>query len=96
MFALNRHIFKKIKRKADYQHTGASLLLGVNAPLLVAHGCSNALAIENALLRAHELVKQKFVTQFNAQLAIALKNHSLHYEDSSLLKRTVKSVLRLQ
>lgn len=68
--ALSRPVFKAIKQKTDYAKTGGALLLGVQAPIVLAHGCSQSGAIENAILFAHSVVKKKLITHFNAQLQL--------------------------
>lgn len=57
-------LLQAIKRKTDYASRGGALLLGVRHPLVVAHGCSTALAIEQALLYANTLVEQQWVNSF--------------------------------
>ena len=43
---------KGLKKKLDYRETGGALLLGVNGVSIIAHGSSNARAIENAIYKA--------------------------------------------
>ena len=62
---LSKPFFKKLKNSVDYQQTGGALLLGVNYPLIIAHGCSNAMAFENAIIFAHKVVNQQMIQQFN-------------------------------
>lgn len=65
-------IIRNVKKTVQAQKGGA-LLLGVQKPIIIAHGSSDAVAIENALLFAHELIKTGFVTQFNESLEVMLK-----------------------
>ena len=44
--------FKKLKGKLDYQNKGGALFIGVNKPVIKAHGSSNASAFKNAVLQA--------------------------------------------
>lgn len=75
LFVANKYVFSKIRSKMDYKRIGASILLGVKHPLLVAHGCSDAQAIENALLRAHTLVQNKVIDRFNIRLIDAIERY---------------------
>ncbi len=65
-------IFKTIKQRIDYANKGGALLLGVKHPLVVAHGCSTAVAIERALLFAHDVVAHQRIAHFNAALTESL------------------------
>ena len=47
--------FKSFKRRTDYAQWGGAPLLGLNYPVIIAHGSSNEIAIKNAILRAKEL-----------------------------------------
>ena len=65
---LTKPFFKRIKQNLDYRKTGGALLLGVNYPLIIAHGCSNAQAFENAIIFAHHVVQNKTLELFNTSL----------------------------
>jgi glycerol-3-phosphate acyltransferase PlsX len=65
---LSKGLFRNLKNKVDYAQKGGALLLGLNYPLIVAHGCSNAQAIENAIVFAHDVVQRSMVPEFNANL----------------------------
>lgn len=73
---LSKPIFKKLKTHIDYQHVGGALLLGVNHPLIIAHGCSNAVAFENAIIFADRVVNQQIIPQFNESLIKLLHRES--------------------
>jgi phosphate acyltransferase len=74
-FMLGYSIFKRLKNRADYAKKGGALLLGINYPLVIAHGCSQAEAIEQAIRFAHYTAQEQFVSLFNEQfLAILHKN----------------------
>jgi glycerol-3-phosphate acyltransferase PlsX len=47
--ALLRPAFRQVKRLFDYAEYGGALLLGVNGVVVIGHGRSNAIAIENAI-----------------------------------------------
>ncbi len=49
---LMRKVFKKLKLKVDYAEYGGAPLLGVKAPVIIAHGKSNSKAIKNAIFQA--------------------------------------------
>jgi glycerol-3-phosphate acyltransferase PlsX len=49
---LMRKVFKNLKLKVDYAEYGGAPLLGVKAPVIIAHGKSNAKAIQNAIFQA--------------------------------------------
>lgn len=73
---LSKPIFKKLKNHIDYQYVGGALLLGVNQPLIVAHGCSNALAFEHAISFAHRIVTNNIIPKFNEELMKLLSRES--------------------
>jgi len=66
---LLKGVFKKIKGTMDAKQVGGAILLGVSAPVIKAHGSSDAVAIMNAIRQARESVKQdivgKMVTALN-------------------------------
>ena len=45
----------------DYSKQGGAVLLGVKAPVVKAHGSSNANQVKNALVQVHEIVDSKLV-----------------------------------
>lgn len=49
--------FSKLKDKLDYNNKGGALFLGVNKPVIKAHGSSKRLAIKNTVLQAVEYSK---------------------------------------
>jgi len=49
---LMRKVFKSLKLKVDYAEYGGAPLIGVKAPVIIAHGKSNAKAIKNAIFQA--------------------------------------------
>ncbi len=85
-----RPIVTRIKKRIDYARTGGALLLGVNEPVVIAHGSSKALAITQAILFAHSTVQQKVVPVFNETLrALLAKNADLvkGHKKPSLLRQ---------
>ncbi|MCX5922171.1 MAG: phosphate acyltransferase PlsX [Candidatus Dependentiae bacterium] len=67
---LSKGLFKNlIKNKVQAtQQVGGVLLLGVNHPLMIAHGNSDAVAVENGLVSLHDMVQKTFTQKFNAEL----------------------------
>ncbi len=65
---LAKPFFKKVYNAIDYKNVGGALLLGVHHPLVVAHGCSNSDAFENAITFAHRVVTHGVVEKFNDNL----------------------------
>ncbi len=50
---------KGFKRRIDYAEIGGAPLLGLNAPVIISHGSSNAKAIKNAIKTATRFVKSE-------------------------------------
>lgn len=67
-FGLRKSLFKRVKARAMYDQVGGALLLGLQKPLIVAHGCSNAVAIEQAIRFAHKVVQERMVETFNQKI----------------------------
>ncbi len=72
---LNRSLFYSIRKKTDYASIGGALLLGVNNPVILAHGRSDARAIENGIIFAHRVVVEDRVKNFNDRLRVLLDNN---------------------
>jgi phosphate acyltransferase len=49
---LLKPVFKNFKRKFDYTEHGGAILLGIDGPVIKAHGSSNAKAVKNAIRQA--------------------------------------------
>lgn len=49
---LMRKVFKNLKLRVDYAEYGGAPLLGVKSPVIIAHGKSNAKAMQNAIFQA--------------------------------------------
>jgi glycerol-3-phosphate acyltransferase PlsX len=54
---LLKPVFKSFKRAYDYTEHGGAVLLGLNSPVIKAHGSSNAKAIKNAVRQAISCVE---------------------------------------
>lgn len=59
----------------DYEKQGGALLLGVRHPLVVAHGCSQAHTLMQAIMFAQKKVKTAFVERFAQQVTHCLEQH---------------------
>ena len=57
--AMAKGAFKALKEKSSYESYGGCPLLGVNGVVIIAHGGSSALAIQNALRVGMETVQNK-------------------------------------
>jgi phosphate acyltransferase len=51
--------FKAVKKRSSYEYYGGSPLLGTNGTVIIAHGGSSALAMQNAIRSAMEAVEQE-------------------------------------
>lgn len=74
-----RPIARRVRKKTSYATQGGALLLGLKYPCIIAHGCSSALAIEQALLFAHKTVEDRVLYAFNQELAACLKEGADQY-----------------
>ncbi len=70
---LMRKVFKGLKLKVDYAEYGGAPLLGVKAPVIIAHGKSNAKAMQNAIFQA--------VTAAQSDLNINIESNINKYKD---------------
>ena len=62
-----------LKKKMDYSETGGAPILGLKAPVIKAHGSSNAKAFKNAIRQAITMVNNNVIEQTEKELH-ALKN----------------------
>lgn len=60
-YLFSRNAFLRLKKRFDYAEYGGAPLLGVNAPVVIAHGRSNAYAVRNMIRAAMEFSRQKVV-----------------------------------
>lgn len=65
---LAKGVFKNIKNHMDASSVGGAVLLGIKAPVIKAHGSSDAVAIMNAIRQARETVHQDVITKISAAL----------------------------
>lgn len=67
--AMAKGAFKALKEKSSYESYGGCPLLGVNGVVIIAHGSSSALAVQNALRVGMETVENKVNESIRAALA---------------------------
>lgn len=72
LVAINKKSLEKVFKNADHHRFGAALLIGLNKPLFVAHGCATSVSIERALLKAHQLMQHASFDEYNARIKIDL------------------------
>ena len=61
--------FRAVRRRTDYAQYGGTPLLGVNGVVIIGHGRSNAVAVENALNAAARAVESRVVERVSDGLA---------------------------
>ncbi|MFI5333363.1 MAG: phosphate acyltransferase PlsX [Candidatus Babeliales bacterium] len=86
--ALLKPAFSQVKHKINYADKGGALLLGLNHPLIVAHGCASAAAIERAIVFAHEVTYNGFLARFNAELGELISLASTTSAESNIQSET--------
>ncbi|MFB1081146.1 phosphate acyltransferase PlsX [Jeotgalibacillus sp. JSM ZJ347] len=59
---------KQLKGKLDYTEYGGAGLFGLNAPVIKAHGSSNATAVYNAIKQAHTMAENDVSGKISASL----------------------------
>ncbi len=69
--AMAKGAFKALKEKSSYESYGGCPLLGVNGVVIIAHGSSSALAIQNALRVGMETAENKVNESIRKALAVA-------------------------
>jgi phosphate acyltransferase len=66
---LARPAFRAVASRLDYREFGGGMLLGVNHPVVIAHGRSDELAIENAIGVAVSAVQSGVIAAIRERLA---------------------------
>ncbi len=64
-----RPAFQELRRRVDYAEIGGAPLLGIDGTAIIAHGRSNALAIENALGVATRSSEQRLPSRIAERIA---------------------------
>lgn len=54
--------------RLNYEVVGGTPVLGINAPVIIGHGCSSALAIKNMILQTETTIKADIVNKLKAAL----------------------------
>ena len=65
---LLKPVFKKIKKRIDYEEYGGAPLLGINGVSLVAHGKSKEKAIASAIRTAFESVETDMIEKISSAI----------------------------
>ncbi|MDY6820800.1 MAG: phosphate acyltransferase PlsX [Deferribacterota bacterium] len=65
---LAKPVFKRLKKRADYEEYGGALLIGVDGITIIGHGSSNAYAVKNAIGVAKELAKNNINQKITEQI----------------------------
>ncbi|MBW7957030.1 MAG: phosphate acyltransferase PlsX [Deltaproteobacteria bacterium] len=73
-YLLSKGAFKRLKKKIDYSEYGGAPLLGIEGVCIISHGRSNAKAMRNAVLRAHEYAQGNVNSHLMEEME---KNHDL-------------------
>jgi glycerol-3-phosphate acyltransferase PlsX len=63
-----RPIFRRVKKRLDWQEYGGGALLGVSGNVVIAHGKSNKKAIGNAIRLAAQLARTDLLHELNESL----------------------------
>jgi glycerol-3-phosphate acyltransferase PlsX len=79
-YMLSRGAFRKLKKKIDYAEYGGAPLLGVEGNCIISHGRSNARAMRNAILRAHEYAASRVNVHLSEEIE---KNKDLAARDAA-------------
>ncbi len=59
----SKKCLRELKNKFDYKSVGGALMIGFEKPVVKAHGASDAVAFENAMDLAYQMVKMNVVRQ---------------------------------
>ncbi len=80
---LGTPVFKRLKKNIKKAQRGGALLLGLQKPLIIAHGASNAAAIEDAIHFAHSVSSSDFYASYNEIVTVLLQNNGMYAEQKS-------------
>lgn len=67
--AMAKNAFKAVKKRSSYEYYGGSPLLGINGVVIISHGGSSSLAMQNAIRGAMEAVEQEVNPHIEEALA---------------------------
>ncbi len=91
-----RPLFSALRATTDYQKAGGALLLGVQKPVVVAHGSSQADGIYHAILLAHRTIQEKTVQRINNRLEKLLCPLPSHMLNSGGVSNSAASSSRFE
>lgn len=74
--ALAQPAFSSVRARMDYEEHGGAPLVGLNNPVIIAHGRSSAKAMANALRLAHQTVTMDVTGKTNQRVAALLSSNS--------------------
>lgn len=57
-----------IKKKMDYSEYGGAALIGLNAPIVKAHGSSNEIAIMHTIRQTKEMIEKNVIAHMNEKI----------------------------
>lgn len=60
---------RELKNQMDYRRVGGTAFIGIRKPVIKAHGSSDRIAIENAILQANDVAQKHMAEQIEALLA---------------------------
>lgn len=66
--AIVKPSLKKFKKRLDYGEVGGAMLLGVNAPVIKAHGSSDKIAIKNAIKQTKLILDNSVVEKIKERI----------------------------
>ncbi len=66
----SRNAFGRLKKRYDYSEQGGAPLLGVNAPVIIAHGRSSSYAIKNAVRAARDFANASVIDHIQNDLEV--------------------------
>jgi glycerol-3-phosphate acyltransferase PlsX len=73
------HIFKEKRNVQDdflehfnYEIYGGTPVLGINAPVIIGHGISHAMAFQNMINAAHKIIISDIITAFKEHFSQAV------------------------
>jgi glycerol-3-phosphate acyltransferase PlsX len=81
---LGKRFFKKLKQNVARVQKGGALLLGVQKPIIIAHGSSQKEAIEDALVYAHRVTQSGFIEQFNNAVSTMIEKSVVYSNQLSV------------
>ena len=67
---LSKKAFVRLRQRFDYEEYGGAPLLGVNAPVILAHGRSNSHAIKNAVKAGMDYALSNVVSHIQHDLEV--------------------------